>query len=64
MTATSKGSQTTWGSMPRTCAGCGEKLSMRRDSLWLDTARRQSWHSECKLAAIREKVARREGGER
>jgi hypothetical protein len=51
------GSHTTWDGMPRVCAGCGGKLSMRRDTLWLDTYRRESWHFACKLAALAEAEA-------
>jgi hypothetical protein len=47
--------------MPRVCSGCGGKLSMRRDSLWLDTFRRESWHAACKLEQLRGR-ADRSGG--
>jgi hypothetical protein len=33
---------------PRICAGCGKRLRLRADSLWLDTSRRLSWHFYCR----------------
>jgi hypothetical protein len=48
-----RGSHATWGGMPRTCAGCGEKLRITCDTLWLDTMRGESWHMRCKLDAGR-----------
>jgi hypothetical protein len=47
----SSGSHTTWDGMPRVCSGCGGKLSMRADTLWLDTHQHESWHFACKHAA-------------
>jgi hypothetical protein len=47
-----------WNSMPeqpRVCAGCGRKLRMTKDVLWFDTLRRESWHTNCKVAALRGK---------
>jgi hypothetical protein len=44
-----KGSHATWDGMPRTCAGCGETLRITKDTLWLDSHARESWHVDCRL---------------
>lgn len=43
------GSHGNWEGMPRVCSGCGGKLRITRDTLWLDTARQESWHMDCYL---------------
>jgi hypothetical protein len=36
---------------PRVCAGCGRRLRLRRDTLWLETMRKLSWHFDCRRKA-------------
>jgi hypothetical protein len=38
--------------MPLVCHGCGEKVTMKRGALWLDTWLRQTWHPGCKIDAL------------
>lgn len=47
----SKSTPDGWNTMPdqpRTCAGCNVKLVLSRDTIWLDTMRKLSWHMECR----------------
>ena len=33
---------------PRTCAICGKKIVLGRDTIWFDTLRKLSWHEGCR----------------
>jgi hypothetical protein len=40
-----------WNSMPgqpRVCAGCGQRVTLKAEAIWLDTFRRLSWHFRCR----------------
>jgi hypothetical protein len=36
---------------PRVCAGCGERVKLKGEALWLDTFRRLTWHFRCRPRA-------------
>jgi len=48
-------SRATWNSMdedqPRVCHGCGEKVRMTKEDLWLDTFHKLTWHAACRTLA-------------
>ena len=41
-----------WRSMPgqpRVCAGCGQRVILKREPIWFDTFRLMTWHMRCRL---------------
>ncbi len=33
---------------PKRCAGCGERVTLKGEAIWLDTFRRLTWHFRCR----------------